>query len=124
MICTMYVGIPSTTLVLNCSFMNITWTTPTNVGGAGILITSYIITVYPPPSLSYSSYIEGVCNTTEEFFYAGTESITSTSMELILGTLMLWYYIRYYFLNSFIYKPGQPVGLATSVSSCDTMKMS
>ena len=81
----MYVGIPSTTLVLNCSFMNITWTTPTNVGGEGISITSYMITVYPPPSLSYSSCIGGVCNTTEEFFYAGTGSITSTSMELILG---------------------------------------
>ena len=70
---TMYVGIPSNpinlaTSVLNCFTMNITWTTPTNIGGEGILITSYIITVYPPPSLSYSSCIGGVCNTTEEFF--------------------------------------------------------
>ena len=105
-----YIVIPTTplnlaTLVLNCSSMNITWTTPTNVGGQEISITSYIITVYPLPSLSYSSCIEGVCNTTEEFFLlsglnyntnyvinvsasncAGTGSIASTSMELITGT--------------------------------------
>ena len=48
--------------------MNITWTTPTNTGGEGIPISSYIITVYPSPLLSYSSCIGGVCNTTEEFF--------------------------------------------------------
>ena len=105
----MYVDIPSNpinlaTSVLNCFTMNITWTTPTNIGGEGILITSYTITVYPPPSLSYSSCIGGVCNTTEEFFIlsglnystnyiinvsasncAGTGSIASTSMELAAG---------------------------------------
>ena len=32
--------------------------------------------------------------------------------------------IRYCFINSFIDKPGQLVGLTTSVLSCDTMKMS
>ena len=61
----------------------------------------------PPSSISYSSCIGGVCNTTEEFFIlsglnyntnyiinvsasncAGTGSIASTSMELILGKLM------------------------------------
>ena len=112
MIYTLYIGIPSSPLnlvtsVLNCSSMKITWTTPTNTGGEGIPITSYMITVYPPPSLSYSSFIGGVCNTTEEFFIlsglnystnyiinvsasncAGTGSIASTSMELIIGTLL------------------------------------
>ena len=63
--------------------------------------------MYPSLSLSYSSCIGGVCNTTEEFFILsglnyctnyiinvsnvsncdGTGSIASTSMELILGTL-------------------------------------
>ena len=81
--------------------MNITWATPTNIGEKGISITSYIITVYPPPSLSYSSCIGGVCNTTEEFFIlsglsystnyiinvsasncAGTGSVASTSIEI------------------------------------------
>ena len=70
-------------------------------------ISSYMITVYPPPSLSYSSCIGGLCNATEEFFIlsglnystnyiinvsasncAGTGSIASTSMEIILGTLI------------------------------------
>ena len=60
-----------------------------------------MITVYPSPSLLYSSCIGGVCNTTEEFFIlsglnyntnyiinvsvsncAGTESIASTSIKL------------------------------------------
>ena len=95
---------PLNSSVLNCSSMNITWTTPTNTGGEGISITSYMIIVYPPPSLSYSSCIGGVCNTTEEFFIlsglsystnyiinvsasncAGTGSIASTSMQLITG---------------------------------------
>ena len=70
-------------------------------------ISSYMITVYPSPSFSYSSCIGGVCNTTEEFFIlsglnyntnyiinvsasncAGTGSIASTSIKLILGTLL------------------------------------
>ena len=110
MICTLYVDIPSSplnlaTLVLNCSSINITWATPTNIGGEGISITLYMITVYPPPSLSYSSCIGGECNTAEELFIlsglnyntnyiinisashcAGTGNIASTSMELITGT--------------------------------------
>ena len=82
--------------------MNITWATLTNIRGEGI----YIITVYPPPSLSYSSCIGGVCNTIEEFFIlsglnyntnyiidvsasncANIGNIASTSIEIILGTL-------------------------------------
>ena len=62
--------------------------------------------MHPSPLLSYSSCIEGVCNTTEEFFIllglsystnyiinvsasncAGTGSVASRSIELILGTL-------------------------------------
>ena len=83
--------------------MNITWATPTNIREKGL----YIITMYPTPSLSYSSCIGGVCNTTEEFFIlsglnystnyiinvsasncAGTGSIASTSIEIMLGTLV------------------------------------
>ena len=75
-----------------------------------------MIMVYPFPSLSYSSCIGGVCNTTEEFSIlsglnyntnyiinvsasngAGTGNIASISMELTLGTLLSWYYIRYCF---------------------------
>ena len=68
-----------------------------------------MITVYPHPSLLYSSCMGGVYNTIEEFFIlwglndntkyiinvsasncVGTGSIASTSIELILGTLMYY----------------------------------
>ena len=92
------------TSVINCSSLNITWDSPIIMRED---ISSYIITVYPPPSLFYSSCIGGVCNTTEEFFIlsglnystnyiinvsasncAGNGTIASTSMELLLGMLM------------------------------------
>ena len=109
--------------VVNWSSLNITWDSPIITGGK---ISSYMITVYPPPSLSYSNYIEGVCNTTEEFFIlsglnyntnytinvsasncAGTGGIASISMELILMSWLL--------IISYINQPGEPVGVTTSV---------
>ena len=70
-------------------------------------ISSYMITVYLSPSLSYSSCIGGICNTTEEFFIlsglnyntnyiinvsasncAGTGSVTSTTSILCPGELI------------------------------------
>ena len=67
-------------------------------------ISSYMIRVYPSPSLSHSSCIGGVCNTTEEFFIlsglnyntnyiinvspnncAGTRSVASTTSILCAG---------------------------------------
>ena len=75
------------TSVINCSSLNITWDSPTITGGE---ISSYMITVYPPPSLSYSSCIGGVCNTTEEFFIlSGLNYSTMSSMLMVVTVLVL-----------------------------------
>ena len=54
--------------ILNCTSMNITWDPPTNTGGDGITITSYTITIYPLPTSLYSSCIDGMCNTTDQYY--------------------------------------------------------